>query len=140
MKVSEIMHQAFHIPGETSVMVAAQLMEQKRVDSVLVTHENNVGIFTEHDILHKVVARGLDPAHLKVRDIMTVPVRTIPLDAYVEDASELMNSHNIRRLVVMDNQQIAGIISATCIARNIKYLIARRLMTHQMESSVESTS
>lgn len=140
MKAHDIMHQAVHVPGTLTVAAAARLMDQKRMDSVLVEHGALIGIFTERDILRKVVARGLDPAKTHVADIMSYPLHTIDTDCDVEDASDLMEKHDIRRLVVTDKGKITGILSSTCIARNIKYITARRLMAaHVGQSGEEST-
>jgi CBS domain-containing protein len=131
MKVREIMHHAEYAPSHISVADAARLMDRKRLDSMLVEHAGVVGIFTERDILRKVVAKGLDPGRLRVSEIMSFPLQKIDSEHDAEEASNLMERHDIRRLVVMDRGGIVGVVSATCIARNIKYITARRLMQTQ---------
>src|SRR3989344_2050657 len=92
-------------------------------------HVDRVGICTERDILRKIVARGLDPITTKVSEIMSFPLHSISWDDSVEEASERMNELTVRRLVVVDKNTIIGVISATCIAKNMKYITARRLAT-----------
>ena len=130
MQVHDIMHHVVRVPGNFTVTEAARLMEKEGVDSVLVEHVDAVGICTERDILRKIVARGLDPITTKVSEIMSFPLHSISWDDSVEEASERMNELNVRRLVVVDKNTLIGVISATCIAKNMKYITARRLATH----------
>ncbi len=130
MRVYEIMHHAVHV-GNISVAAAARIMEKENVDSVLVEHDI-VGIVTEHDILRKVVARGIDPAKTTVSEIMSYPLHTIAKDESVELAGDLMNEHHIRRLVVEESGKVVGVLSAACMARNIKYITARRLIASRL--------
>ncbi len=136
MKVHELMHQAVRVPGQISVAAAARLMDSKRVDSVLVDHKGLLGIATEKDIMRKVVARGLDPSQVKVADVMSFPLHTIHLSTDVEEASEIMDKHDIRRLVIMENGSVVGVINAASIAKNVRYINARRLITHEMGGDI----
>ena len=129
MRVHEIMHHAVSVSGSSTVAGVAQRMDIECADSVLVRHAGAVGICTERDILRKIVASGRDPAHVSVADIMTHPLHTISWDDSVEDASERMNELHVRRLVVMQNGDIIGVINAECIAKNVKYITARRLLS-----------
>ena len=137
MRVAEVMHQAVRVSGHISVAEAARIMDHHRMDSVLVEHRDILGIFTERDILRKVVARNLDPARITVAELMSYPLRTIDVGGHVEDASHLMEQHDIRRLVVMDKDNVVGIVSASCLARNLKYITARRLMASHFEFGSE---
>lgn len=137
MNVHEVMHQAVRVPGHLSVSETARVMDKYQMDSVLVEHGHVVGIFTERDILRKVVARDLDPASVNVSEMMSYPLLTIPSDVHVEDASTLMEQRNVRRLVVVERGNVVGIVSAACIARNLKYITARRLMASHFEMGSE---
>ena len=127
MRVHEIMHHAVRVPGNFTVTEAARLMEKEGLDSVLVDHQHSVGICTERDILRKIVARGMDPVVTTVVEIMSYPLHSISWDDSVEEASDRMNELHVRRLVVMEKNAIIGVISASCIAKNVKYITARRL-------------
>ena len=137
MKVRDIMHTASKVSVDISVAKAAQLMDVKRTDSVLVEHKAGLGIFTERDILRKIVAKGLDPAKVMVSEIMSYPLITIDADGDVEEASTLMEEHDIRRLVVTENGVVVGVVSATCIARNVKYFVAKRLLASHFKPTAE---
>ena len=81
MKVKEIMHTADKIDSNVSISEAARVMEQKSTGSILIEKNDKViGIITERDILHKVVAKGKNPDKLKVKDIMSKSTLKISID------------------------------------------------------------
>jgi CBS domain-containing protein len=104
------------INPDTTIKDAAKIMSEQRVGSlVVVENEKLVGIITELDIIWKVVASELDPKTTLVRDIMTKKVVTISADQTLEDATQLMVENKIKKLPVVENNKIVGIITATDI-------------------------
>jgi len=75
-----------------------------------------IGIVTERDIVRKIVAAGFDCSKVRIADIMSSPIISIPPDATVEQASELMSTYKIRRLPVIQEGKVVGIIAANDIA------------------------
>tara|TARA_Y100000310_G_scaffold318878_1_gene373431 strand:- start:167 stop:577 length:411 start_codon:yes stop_codon:yes gene_type:complete len=127
MLVKEIMHNTTKISSDMSVAEAAAMMDKKSIGSVLIENDNKiVGIMTERDILKKIVAKSENPDVLRVRDIMSWPLITIDANEDIEIASRKMCSNKIRRLVVTENNQIVGKITANSISRNLKYLSVRQ--------------
>jgi len=101
-----------------TVMEAMHLMRQKVVSSVLVTPKvkgGQAGIMTQRDIMSKVVTKGKDPKKLKVRQVMSSPLVTVPPDCSLRDAAKLMVKRNIRRVLVAEGGKIIGIVSDTDI-------------------------
>ena len=99
------------ISSELTISDAAKIMAEKMVESVIVFEgESIVGIITDRDILSDVVAACLDPLKIKVSQIMRKPLATIPKDATVHDAINIMAEKNILRLVVMDGSRPLGLI------------------------------
>jgi isocitrate dehydrogenase len=101
-----------------TVMEAMHLMRQKAVSSVLVTPKvkgGQAGIMTQRDIMSKVVTKGKDPKKLKVRQVMSSPLVTVPPDCSLRDAAKLMVRRNIRRVLVAEGGKIIGIVSDTDI-------------------------
>lgn len=101
-----------------TVMEAMHLMRQKTVSSVLVTPKvkgGQAGIMTQRDIMSKVVTKGKDPKKLKVRQVMSSPLVTVPPDCSLRDAARLMVKRNIRRVLVAEEGKIIGIVSDTDI-------------------------
>ena len=89
---------------DTSVAAVASLMNQKGVGAVIVRGQGNAigGIFTERDVLCRVVAAGLDPAATKVADVMSPNVREVGADATVEEVLRLMVVHGHRHILIKD--------------------------------------
>jgi CBS domain-containing protein len=76
-----------------------------------------VGIITDRDITIRGVAGGLDSKKTKVEDVMTKDVFCCSIDSTIEDAANLMEDEQVRRLVVVDeNEKIAGVVSLADLA------------------------
>lgn len=105
------------VKTKTSVKEAAQLMKKKRIGNCIVVDKKPVGIITESDILKKVVAEDLRASEVLVEEIMKTPL--IVIDPYVdiEEAMKTMSKCNIRRLPVIENGELIGIITQKDILR-----------------------
>jgi len=103
---------------ETSVVEATRIMSARDLSSILIkTGDDYIGIFTDRDVMRKVVASGLDPNDTVVREIMSSPLITISEDAGLEEAAKKMRDRKIRRLIVINESAVVGIISESDIAR-----------------------
>lgn len=113
VRVREAMNKSvITISPDATVAEAAKLMADKNIGCVVVVeNEKPVGIVTERDITYCVAATDMKPSLVKVRDIMTRKLITISPDALLVDASKKMVKHNIRRLPVIENDRLVGIIS-----------------------------
>ena len=120
MNVEEIMCKEVVIIVETAtVQEAVDSIVKYRVGCVLVVEKSNaVGIVTERDVLQKVVSPGKNPKLLKVKDIMSKPLITIEPDKSVEEAGTLMMDKKIKKLPVVRNGELVGILTATDIVAN----------------------
>lgn len=97
---------------DSTVLDAAKAMNRQRIGAVVVTSGPNVvGIFTERDILNRVVACQKDAATLRVCDVMTKPVACCKSDTPISECRSVMTSKRIRHLPVVDNQRLTGMIS-----------------------------
>lgn len=135
MNVSDIMTaNVLSVTPETSVVTAAQLMLQKRISGVPVIDASGhlAGIITEGDFLRRAetgTARHrprwieffMGPGRLadeyvrlsgrKVSDVMTHEVKTVPRDAPLETVVRLMERHNIKRVPVVGDGKVVGIVT-----------------------------
>jgi len=101
-----------------SVREAALSMSEKRVGAIVVVKKDKpVGILTDADIIKKVVARSKDPKKTNIKDIMASPLIFITPDENILNAEEKMRKHRVKRLPVIRNGKIIGIVSNTDIAR-----------------------
>lgn len=134
MTVKEIMHETTIVEPATSVLEAAKLMRDKDIGSVLVKiNDLDYGIVTERDILYKVIARELDPKRTTVKDIMTELRYTIDSGATIQKASEIFNIHHIRRLPVMENGDIVGMITARDVAKRCVFRYYKIMQEYSKE-------
>jgi CBS domain-containing protein len=101
--------------GKSSVD-AGKIMQENRVGSLVVTrYDRPVGIITERDLVYKVVAQKLDPSFTPVKSIMSSPIKTIESTAKVGDALATMSKNKIRRLAVVKEGKIIGLVSQRSI-------------------------
>jgi len=102
----------------TTVLEAAKRMKKNRIGNVLVVEKKQpVGILTESDILKKVVAEGKNASEVLVEEVMSTPV--VVADPYIslEEAMKTMGKCNIRRLPVIENGELIGVITQKDISR-----------------------
>ena len=105
---------------ETSITVAAQIMTNQKVSSLLVTREDKlIGIITDRDLRSRVVAASLD-IHLPVSHVMTPNPAQIMGNRTLFDALALMTERNIHHLPVIDQQTLVplGMVTASDIIRH----------------------
>ena len=69
------------------------------------------GIFTERDLMNRVVAEGLDPEKVKVSEAMTSSIATVPLETPIREAANIMSQNRIRHLPVLEEGKLYGVIS-----------------------------
>ena len=111
MKVSEIMNKAFAVEEKINLKAAAKIMSEKNIGGLIVMRGDKVcGIIAESDILKNVSSLGK-----KVSEVMNKNVIAINKNDSLEDAAEIMAQNKIKRLPVMNNKELVGIITATDI-------------------------
>ncbi len=96
-----------------SVLNVARLMNERSIGGVIVTDQGKmVGIFTERDILRRVVAEQRDPAETRIRDVMTTPVVTCRPEATLDQCMGMMTDKRIRHIPVVGEKGPEGIITS----------------------------
>jgi CBS domain-containing protein len=106
------------LDSECSIKAAAEGMEKCGCGCCLVEKGGKVvGIITERDIVRRVVAKGLSLTKTKVKNIMSSPLIVVSPTTPIEEASKIMADRNVRRLPVVDDKGLKGIITVTDIAR-----------------------
>jgi len=95
-----------------TVLEAAKLMTEQAIGSVVVTsHSSIVGIFTERELMMRVVGKDRDPATVKIKDVMHTDHLNIGSDATCEEALAMMKEKRCRHLLVFDGDEFIGMIS-----------------------------
>lgn len=100
------------IGRDATVVVAARLMNERKIGSLVVTEGDKVvGIFTERDVLIRVVAEERSPAKCRVCDVMTTPVACCNPATALDECRGVMRARRIRHLPVVDDGRLQGMIS-----------------------------
>ncbi|MFC8622456.1 CBS domain-containing protein [Streptomyces anulatus] len=120
----DIMHSgARWIPAHETLDRAAQLMREHNVGALPVSANGDsdrmVGIITDRDIVVGCVAKGHDPAKVTAGDLAQGTPRWIEADADVNAVLEEMQTHRIRRLPVVENKKLVGMISEADLAQHL---------------------
>jgi CBS domain-containing protein len=113
MKVRDVMTGSVDWASpETPVVKVAQLMKNVNVGSIPICSDNKlVGLVTDRDIVLKVVAVGGNINNVSVKDIMSTNIVSVSSDQDVHEAADLMSKYQIRRLPVMDQGKLVGIVA-----------------------------
>ncbi|MFC1686123.1 cyclic nucleotide-binding/CBS domain-containing protein [Nanoarchaeota archaeon] len=119
MRVKEVMKSVRIMGYDSSAKQAAVLMKKLKIGSIVITDDSRaVGIVTERDLLTKITAENKLPSKIKIKDIMSRNLITIEPDDSVEDAVYLMIQHKIKKLPVVKNEELLGIITSTDLVKN----------------------
>ncbi|HEX9061330.1 MAG TPA: CBS domain-containing protein [Clostridia bacterium] len=123
MKVRDIMTKdVAYINPLSPITEAAQLMQKHNVGSIPVCDNSGViGIVTDRDIVVRNVAHGTDPKSTKVQDVMTSQVTTANPEMDVNDAARIMTQSQIRRIPVVENNFLVGMVSLGDVATEPRY-------------------
>jgi CBS domain-containing protein len=108
----------FTIPTTVTVAEAVQEMNANKVGAVLVmSGQRLAGIFTERDVLRRVVGADLDPKFTPITSVMTSEVLTVEPAATVQQVMDIFTEKRCRHLPVVEHGQLLGIISIGDVSR-----------------------
>ena len=107
-------------PSDTLTHVAQKMQSMNVGSCPVVAQGNLVGIVTDRDITVRAISKGYDPANTYVNEIMTKdPIFGSP-NMSVEDACGLMQDNQIRRLPIVDNNKLVGIVTLADLAIDLE--------------------
>lgn len=125
------------VPPDMTVIDALKLMAEQNIGSVVVMHDGRFsGIMTERDYSRKVILKGRHSSETRVGEIMTTDFPYVSLQDSVDACMQLMTSHRLRYLPVIEAGQLIGIIS-------INDLVTETILTqaetiNQLQSYIQS--
>lgn len=97
---------------DQTVKDAVRLMNEHRIGAVVVMeNETVVGVFTERDLLTRIVGKGLVPDQIRVGEVMSTPVAYCSSETEIAECRLAMTQKRIRHLPVIDNGRLAGLVS-----------------------------
>lgn len=128
------------------VISAAKIMSDNKISCLVVMDQGNIaGIITETDVLRRVGNKGKDSYRTKLSRIMSSPVESVSSDLSVLEASKIMGVKHIKRLPIMDEGKLVGIVTQTDLVRaltsyglwrDISEIMSRNIASIQMDASV----
>ena len=127
-RVRDILHQRelFSVEETLSVCEVARRMAELHVGAILVVQDGELkGVFSERDLMTRVVIEGLQPDTTPVARVMSTNISTVDESASLEDAMESMKAHGCRHLPVMRDSKVVGFLSM------------RDLMNHELAHKTE---
>lgn len=102
----------------TTVLEAARIMKANKIGGIIIAEGNHpIGILTESDILKKVVCEGKNAQDVLVEEVMSSPIIVTEPYISIKEALKIMGKCNIRRLIVIENNKLVGIITQRDISR-----------------------
>jgi len=111
-----------YVDPATNMVEVAQLMQKHNVGSIPVYDQGSVvGIVTDRDIVVRNVAHGKSPKDTKVQDVMTSQVTTVSPDMEIDEVTKIMAQQQIRRVPVVENNQIVGMLALGDIASDVRF-------------------
>ncbi len=119
MKIRKLMvKDVITMPLDASVYEATKTMNKKRIGCVVVAYNGGiVGILTERDLLERVLEECKDPKETKISDVMTRKVIVGDPDMELVEATRLMFDNQVKKLPVVEGNQLLGLVTLTDIAR-----------------------
>ncbi len=138
------------VSSDDTVASAANVMSRRNISCVVVLDDGAItGILTERDLLRKVALRGMDFGRAKVVDAMSSPVECAAPDSSVLDCGKIMEEKHIRRLPVLEGEQLVGIVTQTDLTvaltsyglwRDVAEIMNRDTAVVQRQATVEETA
>ena len=125
MYVKDIMSKpVITIDSNKNVKDAGEILRKTRRDALIVVEKGKaIGILTDSDLIKKVVAKNLLPSQQIVKKVMSSPLVTVKSSESVLDATRRMKKGNIKRLAVVDEGKLVGVLDLSDVARNSPEMI-----------------
>jgi CBS domain-containing protein len=130
-RVEDIVHnkELFYVEETDTVAGAARRMEELQCGAILVLREGELrGVFSERDLMRRVVLEHRDPEVTRVGDVMSTNVKSIDERASLEEAMEAMTNHGCRHLPVVRDGRV------------VSFLSMRDLMHFELANKIEELS
>ena len=107
------------VKPEDSIYTAVRKMVNKNIGAVVVINKDKslAGILTERDVLKRIVIKKREIKETKVKDVMTKKIQTATTNSTVLEISKLMENGHLRRIPVISNNKVTGIITARDIIK-----------------------
>jgi CBS domain-containing protein len=119
LKVDDVMTvEVITIDEKATVKEAADIMDKNEISCLIASRKGRaIGIITERDLLKRVIVEAKNPEKTKVKAVMSTPLEVVASGTDLEDAIKMMFQKKIKKMPVVDKDNIIGLVSLTDIAR-----------------------
>jgi CBS domain-containing protein len=123
------------INKDKTALDAALILKEKEISFLVIMNDGKPsGIVSERDVVRKIAAEDLTASSVKLEDIMSNKFRWVEPDTKIEFAVQKMINNNIRRLLVLENENLVGVITQT----NLTEFLRSKILINSTVESVES--
>jgi CBS domain-containing protein len=126
LKIENVMvSDVITVEAEATVRQAVDLMNKHEIGCLIIVDEEEkpIGILTERDLLRRVLAKRKDPVRIKVSKVMSKPLVTVTPHMDLEAAARLMFKKKIKKLPVVEDGQLVGLVTLTDMVRVQPHII-----------------
>ncbi|MBI4345599.1 MAG: CBS domain-containing protein [Elusimicrobia bacterium] len=135
-----LVREVITVTGGETIAEASKIMRDNRIGAVIVAENDRpVGIFTERDLLNKVVAEGVDPAKALVKQYMTTNPTTVDASEPLDKVFATLADARFRHLPITDQGKLVGIISMTDIAGILREVFLQDQYTQYLVDYLQGT-
>jgi signal-transduction protein with cAMP-binding, CBS, and nucleotidyltransferase domain len=126
------------IQRQASVLEAIGRMSQSNIGALVIEHDGRpVGIFTEREYLRKIALEGRSSRETLVDEVMSSPLITVDASAPIRTAMETMTERRCRHLVVVEGEQMVGIVSLGDLVKHL--LVEKEAEVEQLSSYISGS-
>ena len=109
------------IENDKTAQDAAKIIAEKDISFLVIMNEGKPqGVLSESDFVRKVAAEDKKASEIKISEIMSYKFRSVGPTTTIEDAIQKMLNNNIRRLLILDNENLVGVITQTDLASYLR--------------------
>ncbi len=137
LKVEDVMvKEVVTVDANKTVKDAADIMNRYEIGCLIVVRRGKaVGILTERDLLKRVLSETRDPATTRIKEIMSKPLIVVESDTEMEDAARLMFKMKIKKLPIIQQGKLSGLVTLTDLARFQPHMIKILKQLSQRENA-----
>ena len=130
------------VEPNATVKNAVKLMNAHEITClVVVNHEKPIGIVTEQDMVRRVIHKSRNPEKTRVSDVMSKPLIAATPNMHAQEAAKLMLERNIRKLPVVENERLIGLVTLTdLISASVPHKMLRRTRLSSPQKKRKSAS
>ena len=123
------------IEHDKTALDASTILREKEISFLVIMKEDKpTGIVSERDIVRKIAAEDLKPSKIDLENIMSKKFKWVTPDTEIEFAVQKMLNNNIRRLIVLENESLVGVITQTNLAEFLRSKLLINATVDKLES------